>query len=255
MTTGPRKFHDFCWTNLLTAEPAKAQAFFSKVLGWTYGEIPGMGHLLQVDGHNMGAMFDLNGPYSMPGAPPHMNVLIKVADVDATVARVNALGGKSEGAFDVGPNGRMAVCFDPSGANVDVWQEGSQATRTDDSTRHGAASWFECLTTDPATCVRFYTGLFGWTSRAMPMPGFEYTVFSLDGAPVAGCMTLTPESGGTVPHWSTVFTVDDADKAAALTAELGGTVITPPHDVPGVGRAAVLKSPQDVVFQVVRYAQ
>jgi predicted enzyme related to lactoylglutathione lyase len=254
MTTGPRKIHDFCWSNMLTPEPAKAQEFFSKVLGWTYGEIPGMGHLLKVDGQNMGAMFDVNGMNTPPGTPPHIGVLIKVSDADATVARVEALGGKARPAFDVGPNGRMAVCFDPSGANFDVWQEKSQPTRTDDSTHHGSPGWFECLTTDPSACVPFYSALFGWTTRAMPMPGFEYTVFSLDGAPVAGCMTLTPESGGTVPHWSTVFTVDDADKAAALTREFGGTVIMPPHDVPGVGRASVLKSPQGVVFQVIRYA-
>ncbi|HEX7880528.1 MAG TPA: VOC family protein [Candidatus Eisenbacteria bacterium] len=254
MTTGPRKFHDFCWTNMLTPQPARAQEFFTKVLGWSYGEIPGMGHLLKVDGHNMGAMFDTEGQFSMQGAPPHIGVLIKVADVDATAARVNALGGKAQAPFDVGPNGRMAVCFDPSGANFDVWQEGQQATRTDDSTHHGAASWFECLTTDPAACVSFYTELFGWTTRVMSMPGFEYTVFALDGAPVAGCMILMPESGGTKPHWSTVFTIDDADKAAALTAELGGTVIMPPHDVPGVGRASVLKSPQGVVFQVIKYS-
>ena len=36
--------------------------FFAKVLGWTYFEMPGIGHGMQVDGRNIGGLFDLNGP-------------------------------------------------------------------------------------------------------------------------------------------------------------------------------------------------
>ena len=44
MTTGTRRAGDFCWINMLTPRPAEAREFFGALLGWTYGEIPGMGH-------------------------------------------------------------------------------------------------------------------------------------------------------------------------------------------------------------------
>ena len=47
---GTRKAGQFCWINMLTPQPAQARAFFGKLLGWTYVEIPGMGHSVQVKG-------------------------------------------------------------------------------------------------------------------------------------------------------------------------------------------------------------
>ena len=45
---------EFCWINLLTPEPEEAKAFFAGVLGWTYGEIPGMGWSILADGGAVG---------------------------------------------------------------------------------------------------------------------------------------------------------------------------------------------------------
>jgi hypothetical protein len=54
-------------------------------------------------------------------------------------------------------------------------------------------------------------------------------------------------------HWSIDFWVKDADETAQRAAELGGTVIAPPFDVPGVGmREAVLADPQGAAFSVTR---
>ena len=62
MTTGTRKSGEFCWINMLTPRPTEARAFFGKLLGWTYGEIPGMGHAVKVGGRDIGGLFDLEGP-------------------------------------------------------------------------------------------------------------------------------------------------------------------------------------------------
>jgi len=48
MTTGMRNVGDFCWINMLTPRPAEARAFFGTLLGWSYGEMPGMGHVVRV---------------------------------------------------------------------------------------------------------------------------------------------------------------------------------------------------------------
>ena len=134
MATGIRKAGDFCWINLLTPEPSEAMGFFAKVLGWTYFEMPGIGHGMQVGGRNIGGLFDLNGPNCPPGLPPVIGVMVKVESVDATCQKVTSLGGTVKQTMDIGEQGRMAVCHDPNGANFDIWEPkkmpGTDADRT-----------------------------------------------------------------------------------------------------------------------------
>ena len=57
---------------------------------------------------------------------------------------------------------------------------------------------------------------------------------------------MIPDDGP--PRWSVDFWIDDAEKAAERTTALGGTVITPPYDVPGGFRQTVLADPQGAAF-------
>jgi predicted enzyme related to lactoylglutathione lyase len=125
-----RNAGEFCWINMLTPDPDAARDFFAKLLGWTYSEMPGMGHLIRVDGSDIGGLFDLNSPQTPPGTPPLIGVMVKVENADAVAEKVKKLGGKAEPAFDIAENGRMAVCHDPSGANFDLW-EGKNSPGTD----------------------------------------------------------------------------------------------------------------------------
>ena len=251
--TGTRKAGDFCWINMLTPQPTEARAFFSKVLGWTYFEMPGMGHGMQVGGRDIGGVFDLNGPNTPPGTPPLIGVMVKVDSADATGEKVTSLGGKAMPAFDIMDKGRMAVCFDPNGANFDVWQARKGPGTDVDPTLHGAPSWFETMTTDPDRAKTFYTSLFGWTAEAKQFPGFAYTTFSLNGAPVAGMMKIMPEMGPVPPHWGVYFTVKNVDETAKEAAALGAKLCVPPQDVPGIGRFCGITSPQGVTFYVITY--
>jgi predicted enzyme related to lactoylglutathione lyase len=122
MTTGIRRPGQFSWINMLTSDTAKARDFFGKVLGWTYHEIPGMGHIVLVDGKEVGGLWDINSPQTPPGARPYIGVMVKVDSADATAAKVKSLGGDAKDAFDVMDQGRMAVCHDPAGAEFDIWQ-------------------------------------------------------------------------------------------------------------------------------------
>lgn len=253
MTTGVRKSGDFCWVNILTPEPSEARKFFATVFGWGYVEIPGMGHRIQVAGHDIGGLFDLNRPDTPPGLPPHIGVMMKVESADRTCERVAKLGGKAMPAFDIMDQGRMAPCFDPNGAQFDIWEPRKSPGADGDNMLHGAPSWFETMTTDVAAAEKFYCALFGWTATAMPMEGMSYTTFSLDGIAVAGMMGITPDMGKIPPHWGVYFTVKSADEAAATAGGLGATLFIPPRDIPGVGRFAGVISPQGVRFYVIEY--
>jgi len=253
MTIGLRKTGEFCWINMMTPRPAEARSFFGQLLGWTYFEMPGIGHGMQVGGRDFGGLFDLEGPNTPPGLPPHIGVMVKVDSADATCAKVTALGGTVKTAFDIVDNLRMAVCFDPNGANFDVWEPRKKHGTTVDSTLHGAPSWFEAMTTDVDRAAKFYAELFGWTPQVMPMPGANYTTFKLGTMDVAGMMQITPQMGELQPHWGTYFTVRDADEAAREAVKLGGKLCMTMKDVPGVGRFCGITSPQGVTFRVVQY--
>ena len=68
MATGTRKTGEFCWINMLTPQPEQAREFFGQILGWSYFEMPGLGHGVKVAGRDIGGLFDLEGPNTPPGA-------------------------------------------------------------------------------------------------------------------------------------------------------------------------------------------
>jgi predicted enzyme related to lactoylglutathione lyase len=252
MTTGIRTTHDFCWINLMTPQGGRAADFYAKLLGWTYGEMPGVpgGRIILVEGRAAGALMDLDTVKMPPGTPAVIGVLVRVDDADATSAKVKALGGSAEPVMDVMDNGRMGLCTDPNGAVFGIWQPKSKLGFEMDSRAHGAASWFETIAGDVPRAVGFYEGLFGWKHEEVsPVPGMTYTLFKLGQRPVAAA--FKPVKGpDDPPHWATTFTVKDADEAARRARELGADVCFGPEGIPGVGRFALLKSPQGVSFNV-----
>ena len=252
MAVGTRSVHDFCWINMLSPEPARAKDFFATVLGWSFGEIPGMGYSIKVDGKDIGGLFDAKNRDGSPHAPI-IGVMVKVESADATGEKVKSLGGTAQPSFDVGPQGRMTVCHDPAGANLDMWQPKASAGMDADPTAHGAPSWFECMTTDMDTNAKFYSDLLGWQRELMPGSPMRYMTFKHKGAPVAGMMEITPDMQGQQPVWGTYFTVKDCDETVKLATSVGAVMCVPAMDIAGVGRFAGLTSPQGVVFYVITY--
>ena len=55
-------------------------------------------------------------------------------------------------------------------------------------------------------------------------------------------------------HWLTYFAVADVDDTAGKAAQLGGSVMMPPMDIPAVARMAVLSDPQGAFFAIVKFA-
>ena len=255
MTTRIRKPGEFCWTNMLTPQPQAAREYFAQVLGWTYGEISGMGHVARAGGQDVGAIFDRDAPMTPPGTPTQIGVMIKVADADAAIARVIELGGKAKPPFPVGNGIRMAVCHDPNGAPFDIWESATAKGLEVDPLQHGAPSWFETITTDVPRAEAFYSALFGWSVQRMPMPGGQYTTFHLDGDPrgVAGMMSERLAGRESPPQWAVYFTVVDAAEAVRITQTRGGSVGVALREVTGVGTMAGLLSPQGVMFHVLQY--
>jgi uncharacterized protein len=119
---------------------------------------------------------------------------------------------------------------------------------------HGAFSWNELTTTDPAAAADFYAKLFGWSVQSMDMGTGPYRVVKVGETAVGGIMGMTPGSPAAPPAWGCYVTVTNVDETLAKCTALGGKTIMPPMDVPGVGRMAVLQDPQGAVLAVMAYS-
>lgn len=118
---------------------------------------------------------------------------------------------------------------------------------------HGAPSWSELLTTDPAAAASFYRELLGWEIEPMDMEGGQYHVVKVAGEAHAGIMTLPPGSPPRPPSWGVYVTVDDVDASAKRVTALGGQVLLAPTDVVGVGRFALVADPQGAMLHLITY--
>jgi predicted enzyme related to lactoylglutathione lyase len=127
---------------------------------------------------------------------------------------------------------------------------------------HGRFIWYELMTPDLEAAKAFYGKVVGWTAQDLPMgdadhdrpDGHTYTMLEADGAGVGGAIALTDEHKvqGIPPNWTAYVCVDDCDAAAEKTKALGGSVMRPPRDVPGVGRLAIISDPHGAVTAIMK---
>ncbi len=116
----------------------------------------------------------------------------------------------------------------------------------------GKHVWFELTTTDPKGAEAFYASVADWVPRDSGMPGMQYTMVGPADHAVGGVMALTDEmkAAGACPGWTGYVAVDDVDAATAATTRLGGHVIVPPQDIPGVGRFSIVSDPQGAMLSL-----
>jgi predicted enzyme related to lactoylglutathione lyase len=119
---------------------------------------------------------------------------------------------------------------------------------------HGAFSWNELMTSDPAAAKDFYQKLLGWDMEDMNMENMTYTVVKAGGDGIGGIMGLPPEASGAPPHWGSYITVDNVDETAQSAETLGGKIMMAPRDIPGVGRFAVIQDPQGAFISLITYS-
>jgi predicted enzyme related to lactoylglutathione lyase len=246
----------FAWADLGTPDPAAARRFYTGLFRWTFEDRPiGNGEyytMLLQNGKTVAALYAQQDDERSGGLPPHWLSYLIVESADRSAARAAELGGTVLAPpFDVMAHGRMAVIQDPTGGVVAFW-EPRDYPGAGLLGEPGALRWNELCTRDVARAGAFYADLLGWARETMPMPGFEYTLFKRGDQFAGGMMAIQPEWGDMPPHWEIYFAVTDCDATAASAAELGGSVMKAPADIPGVGRFAVLRDPQGATFSVLQ---
>ncbi len=115
-----------------------------------------------------------------------------------------------------------------------------------DAKPRGRFVWFDLHTTEPTLAPGFYTRVTGWGT--MPWQGAEgYTMWTSEGAPLGGVGKLD-KNGAQGPHWLGYVSTPNVDETVKQAVDLGARTLTPPTDIPTVGRFAILADPHGAVF-------
>jgi predicted enzyme related to lactoylglutathione lyase len=239
-----------CWVELFATDVDDAVRFYGGLFGWTHedaGEEYGGYVTFRREGRRVAGLMRNDGTQH---TPDNWGVYLETNDAAATVAMAEANGGQVVvEPIQVGPLGHMAFVTDPGGALVGVWQPEEMAG-IEDIGEVGAPGWFEVLTGDYDTVVRFYENVFGWVTDTMSdTDDFRYTTLGKDEDARAGIQDAASVLGDQRSAWQFYVTVDDTDAIVARALELGGAVVTPAEDTP-YGRLAELADAAGVRFNV-----
>ncbi len=227
--------------------------FYSGIFGWEFTANvmgPEMTYYMATkNGGNVAGMSAQMPEMTAAGAPAGWNTYLAVDNVDETAGRITEAGGTVIfPPADVPGSGRMLVAADSAGTPINFWQAqgmiGSSVVN-----EPGTLIWNELQVHDVASVLPFYRDVAGLERQTGPAGDLtEYTQLMAAGKSVAGAMhNPMPE----VPNsWTVYFNTADADATAASIAELGGEVIAPLFDVPGLGRVGVFSDPQGASFAI-----
>ncbi len=244
--------HTPFWVDLTSHDIEAATRFYGQLFDWAARQDAGPEMrsytVFTLTGKSVAGLFSP----MVPGQPSAWNVYIASDNVDRVAESVQTAGGAVMMEPDDIPGaGHMGFFRDPTGAAFGVMQP-REHTGADVVREPNAFTWAELQTRDVAAVTPFYQQVFGWGAKSSPIgPGQpEYTEWTLNGESVGGAMPMQAAIPATVPpHWLAYFQVENADRSAARVTELGGQILTGPHDFPG-GRFAVISDPHGAAFGI-----
>ncbi|WEK44275.1 MAG: VOC family protein [Candidatus Sphingomonas colombiensis] len=239
------------WFELNTADPDKAQQFYTSVAGWTVAA----SEMAEHGGYRLANASDGEGVAGLMKPPPGMGaangwtIYFATGDVDAMATRVKELGGALHfGPMDIPHVGRFAAVADPQGVGFMLMTGSSAEASTAFRQAAGAfghAVWIELATPDPDAAFGFYGKLFGWEKAgAMPMGEMgEYAFIGKGEGFRPGAMMSSSKSGAPA-RWNWYINVPDIDAAIADAKTRGGTLIQGPDQIPGGDYSANITDPE-----------
>lgn len=117
-------------------------------------------------------------------------------------------------------------------------------------TTPGNAGWIGHSGPDSAAAMKFYRETIGWTIGDMPMQdGSSFPGIMIGEQPIGGFSPMAQENGS----WLIYVTVEDVDACVERVRKAGGTIVSEPMDMPGVGRMSTIADPQGAQIAVITY--
>jgi predicted enzyme related to lactoylglutathione lyase len=244
----------FCWVEANLEDPAAGKGFYGELFGWKGEDVAtplGTYTLLKIGNNQVGGLLELPENARKMGAPPHWLSYVAVSEIGAGTKKAESLGAKVLlPPLNLG-TGDMSVLQDPAGGVLALWAS-KQSTGSFLYGENNSLCWNELVTTDAPAATKFYVGLFGWKTEVWPMGDFDYTVLKNGTQMVGGLMPQPRSMAGAPSVWTAYFAVADCDAMAKRAERLRAKILTPPTDIPSVGRFAVLSDPQGAAFAIIK---
>ena len=114
----------------------------------------------------------------------------------------------------------------------------------------GRFVWYDLMTTDQEKAIDFYSEVVGWTTEDWPNAPQRYPMWKPAAGGMIGGSVQIPAKEGPPPHWIGYIATPNVDETIAAATTLGATSVSPPQDIPTVGRSAVLTDPQGAAFAI-----
>lgn len=258
----PNAHGEFVWYELMTADPAKAKAFYDSVVGWTIATdpVPSPGvdyRMINAPDGMAGGVLTLSPDMVASGAKPGWLGYFGVDDVDKTADAIVADGGQVHmPPTDMPGVGRLAMLTDPQGVHFYLMRGDSDYVSTAYQRMGlGHVSWNELSTADADAALGFYDRHFNIKKiGAMPMGELgDYSFIANDGKSgendAIGAVMKAPPGAPT--GWKFYFRVPDIEAAKAKIEAGGGTVLNGPMEVPGGERVLDATDPEGAYFGLV----
>jgi predicted enzyme related to lactoylglutathione lyase len=236
----------FVWRDLVTPDPAAAEAFYTALFGWT------------VQHHDFGTdtvfrIFEVDGVPSGTIVPPLAGSTgafwysyIGTPDADASAETTASLGAAIQiWPGDVEGFGRFGVIADPHGAVFAPITGAQPGPDPDADVPLGGVSWNELITPEIAVSVNFYRTLFDYDATEIPSSDGNYQLLKRTENGITTVHAGVFHNPGTLPTaaWIVYFRVADIDAAREQAESLGATLTTGVIDVEDFGRTCWLTDP------------
>ncbi len=253
---GPAATHgDFTWHELMTDDPASAQAFYARIFGWRFepGEVAGRSYsVIHAGDIAIGGILGLDAGMRAGGARPVWAGYVAVEALAAAGEDVRRRGGTilMEGLMIPGM-GDFALAADPEQLPIYLMEYETAPRAPQWPPAPGTCAWNELAVRDPGAALAFHGGLFGWRQEGeLPIGEHGAYRFIYNGARMIGAVMPVGDTGTPV-GWTFYFVVPDIDAAATQVRENGGTLLHEPQEIPGGDYSLSASDPAGALFGMV----
>jgi uncharacterized protein len=246
-------FHGrFLWYDLVTTDTGAAQAFYTKVMGWSALDpsVTGSRYTLFTAGKVVvSGLMELPENARAAGGRPSWLGYVGVNDVDATAERIMRLGGVVHVPPTDIPNvSRFATFADPQTARLALlkWAHPGLHSPAD---QHGLGrvNWHELIAADQDKALAFYSEVFGWQKADADHGEMgTYQSFQAGGQLIGGMLAKPPTIPA--PYWLFYFNVGDLDAAVRRVKAGGGQILDEPFEVSADDWIVRCTDPQGAIF-------
>ena len=213
--------------------------FYGELFGWDLREVSEGYTLVDTRGGQ-----GLNGGIGRSNTgEPWATFYVEVDDLQASLDRAGALGGRTVLPVTEMPGMAFAMFDDPDGLLVGLVRGGGsqgEVFRRPSEGSGAAVDWFEVLGDDAGRSQAFYAELFGWE-----VPGGAYGQVT---AGIGGGI-----GAGGEDRWATVYaSVGDVEATLARAGSLGGTRVDGPNQVGDQMETGAFRDPAGNLLGVYR---